>query len=57
VVQSGCYAATLDDIDGVLAELNDADRQNHAVLKRLSRALTEFNGYIVNNRPGIPNYG
>jgi hypothetical protein len=26
-------------------------------LKRLSRALTEFNGYIVNNRPGIPNYG
>jgi len=26
-------------------------------LKKLSRALTEFNGYIVNNRPGIPNYG
>ena len=47
----------LDDIDGVQAELDAADRQNHAVLKKLSRALTEFNGYIVNNRPGIPNYG
>jgi len=47
----------LDDIDDVQAELDDADRQNHAVLKWLSRAMTEFNGYIVNNRPGIPNYG
>ena len=47
----------LDDIDGVLAELDYLDRENHAVLKRLSRTLTEFNGYIVNNRPGIPNYG
>jgi hypothetical protein len=47
----------LDDIVGARAELDDAGRPTHAVLRKLAQAVCEFGDDIANNARAIPNYG
>ena len=58
VTEGGATLSELiDDIDGARAEDNEAGRPTHAVLKKLSRALDEFDTYIAGNANAIVNYG
>ncbi len=45
------------EIDGAMEEDREAQWPAHVVLKKLERALEEFETYIDNNASGIVNYG
>ena len=47
----------IDQVDAVRHEEREAGRPAHAVLKKLSRALDEFDTYLVGNANAIVNYG
>ena len=47
----------IDGVDGARAEDKEADLPAHVVLKKLARALDEFDTYIVGNADAIVNYG
>ena len=47
----------IDEVDGARAEDTEAGRTVHLVLKKLSRALEEFDTYIAGNSDAIVNYG
>ena len=58
VTEAGETLSTLiDEIDGARDDDNGAGRPAHAVLKKLSRALGEFDTYIAGNANAIVNYG
>ena len=49
-------SALIDEVDSARGEDKEAGRPVHAVLKKLSRALDEFDTYIAGNANAIVNY-